>query len=133
MKRIIRNYFIVSASLYFVNQVAEGLVFEKGAETFFITTAVLTAAMMFGKPVINLLLLPLNLITFGLFRWVSSAVALYVVTLIIKEFKIGNFYFSGFSTKWLDIPELKFKGFLAFIAFSFFLSLFSSFLHWVRK
>jgi len=133
MKRIIRNYVIVSLSLYFINQIAKGLLFEKGLETFFITSAVLTAAMMFGKPVINLLLLPLNLVTFGLFRWVSSAVALYIVTLVVKEFKVGSFYFSGLSTKWLDVPELNFKGFFAYIAFSFLLSLFSSFLHWVRK
>lgn len=133
MKRIIRNYLIVILSLYFVNQVAKGMVFEKGIETFLFTGVVLTAAMMFGKPIINLLLLPLNLVTFGLFRWVSSAIALYIVTLIVKEFKIASFHFSALSTKWVDIPTLNFKGTLAFIAFSFFLSLFTSFLHWVRK
>lgn len=133
MKRIVRNYFIVSLSLYFVNLIANGLIFDKGIETFFVTTAVLTAAVMFGKPIINLLLLPLNLVTFGLFRWVSSAVALYIVTLVVKEFKVGSFYFFGLTTNWLDIPELNFKGFFAYIAFSFLLSLFISFLHWVRK
>jgi putative membrane protein len=133
MKRIIRNFFIVLLSLYFVTQVAQGLVFEKGIETFLITAAVLTVTMMFGKPVINLLLLPLNLITFGVFRWVSSAVSMYIVTLIVKEFRVERFYFEGIVSKWVEIPKLDLKGILAYIAFSFLLSFSMSFLHWVRK
>jgi uncharacterized membrane protein YvlD (DUF360 family) len=109
------------------------MAFLKGLETFLITAGALTIAMMFGKPIINLLLLPLNLITFGVFRWVSSAVALYLTTLMVKDFKVEYFYFQGMSTKWIDIPTLNFTGILAFVAFSFFLSFISSFLHWLRK
>ncbi|PIZ45666.1 hypothetical protein COY30_01575, partial [Candidatus Woesebacteria bacterium CG_4_10_14_0_2_um_filter_44_9] len=85
------------------------------------------------KPLINLLLLPLNLITFGFFRWVSSAIALYLVTLVIPGFKIIGFSFAGFSSRWLDIPAFSLSGFFAFIGFSFAISAFASIIHWLVK
>lgn len=133
MKRILRHYSIDTFSLWVVSNVASGMVFEKGLTTLIISGIALSAVFFFAKPVINLLLLPLNLVTFGLFRWVSSAVVLFLVTLIIKDFKIVSFNFSGFTSKWIDIPSLNFNGALAFIAFSFILSLITSFLYWLMK
>ncbi len=133
MKRIIRAYFIALFSLHLVTLVAQGLVFERGLETFLITGAVLTAAILFARPVINILLLPLNLVTFGIFRWLSSAIALYLVTLIVKEFKITRFFFPGFTSTWIDIPEINLSGLFAYIAFAFILSIITSFIYWVRK
>lgn len=133
MKKLLRHYALDTFSLWTVSNLASGIIFEKGVQTLFISGIALSAVFFFAKPVINLLLLPLNLVTFGLFRWVSSAVVLYLVTLIIKEFKISTFIFSGFSSKWIDVPSIHFNGFLAFIAFSFLLSFITSFLHWLMK
>lgn len=133
MKTILRHFFHNTLSLYFVTQIAGGLVFSNGSETFIKTAVVLTLVAFLGKPVISLLLLPLNLITFGIFRWVSSAVALYIVTLIIPEFKIIGFNFAGFASKWIDLPSLNFSGIVSYIAFSFLLSVILSLLHWLSK
>ena len=133
MKRIVRHFFINILALYFVNVIASGMIFEKGIETFFLTGAALTAATILAKPVINVLLIPLNLITFGLFRWVSSAIALYLVKLVVPGFNIVFFKFGGLSTKWIDIPAMNFEGIVAFVSFSFILSVIISFIYWVRK
>ncbi|MBN1970380.1 MAG: phage holin family protein [Candidatus Delongbacteria bacterium] len=133
MKRILRHYALDTFSLWVISNIAKGIIFEKGIVTLLISGIALTAVFFFAKPVINLLLLPLNLVTFGLFRWVSSAVVLYLVTLIIKEFKIVTFSFSGFTSKWIDIPSITLNGALAFIAFAFLLSLITSFLYWLMK
>jgi putative membrane protein len=133
MKRIIRHCTIDSFSLWVVTQIAGGLVFEKGIYTLLLTGAAIAAVSFLAKPVINILLLPLNLVTFGLFRWVSSAVVLYIATLIVPRFKIINFTFIGFSTQWIDIPAMNLKGLFAFIAFSFILSIITSFIYWLIK
>mgnify|MGYP001578587732 CR=1 FL=1 len=91
------------------------------------------AVSLLAKPIINMLLIPLNLITFGLFRWVSSAVVLYIVTLIVKDFKLVAFSFVGYSSKWIDIPALNFQGLWAYVAFAFILSIITSFVYWVIK
>lgn len=133
MKRILRYFFENALALYFITQVASGMVFSLGTTTFLQTAFVLALVSLLAKPVINLLLLPLNLITFGVFRWVSSAITLFIVTLIIPQFKIIGFNFTGLTSKWLDLPELHFTGFLAYIAFSLLLSIVISFFQWLTK
>ncbi len=133
MKRIIRHYIIDTGSLWAVSQLAMGMIFENGTHTLLMAGVGLMLASLFAKPVINMLLLPLNLITFGLFRWVSSAVVLYIVTLLVSGFRIDYFRFDGFTSKWFDLPPLYFEGVLAFIGFAFILSLITSFLYWLNK
>lgn len=133
MKRILRHFVIDSVSIFLVSSVASGVVFEKGLETLLLTGLGLTIASLIAKPVINILLLPVNLITFGLFRWVSSVAVLYLVTLIVPGFKIIAFHFGGYTSLWIDLPTLAFTGFVAFLAFSFLHSLISSFIYWLIK
>lgn len=133
MKRIIRHYLADTFSLYLVSQIASGMVFEKSYETLLLAGVALTLATLLAKPVINLLLLPINLITFGLFKWLSSAIALYLVTLVVPGFKILQFFFGGLSTRFIDIPAVDLGGVMAYIAFSFLLSFITSILYWIFK
>lgn len=133
MKRILRHFVIDSVSIFLVSSVASGMVFEKGIETLLLTGLGLTIASLVAKPVINILLLPVNLITFGLFRWVAAVAVLYIVTLVVPGFRIINFNFGGYTSVWFDLPSIAFAGFLAYVAFSFLHSLFSSFIYWLIK
>ncbi len=133
MKRLLRHFVIDTFCLWIASQIAKGLVFEEGVKTFIIAGLGLTLVSLLAKPIINLLLLPINLVTFGLFRWVASAVVLYLVTLIIKEFKIVYFSFPGLTNIWIEIPPIYLEGLLSFIAFSFLLSVVSSFIYWLIK
>jgi len=85
------------------------------------------------KPVINILLLPLTLVTFGLFKWVGYAITLYLVTLIVPGFKLLDFAFSGYSSYLFTIPAATLNGALAFLAFSLLISFVSSLVYWILK
>ncbi len=130
IKKILKHFFINSLALYFVAQGTEGLVFAKGLETVLLAGAGLTIASLLVRPVINILLLPINLVTFNLFKWVSSAIALYLVTLVVPGFKISHFFFEGLTTKWIDLPQISFSGALAYVAFAFVISFATSLIHW---
>lgn len=133
MKSVLRHYVVNTLSLYTVTQFTSGLVFERGLESLLLTGLGITLVTLLAKPVINLLLLPLNLITFGLFRWVSSAIALYLVTLVVQQFKVTGFVFAGYTSKWFDIPHINLEGITAFVVFSLIISLVSSFVYWLIK
>ena len=133
MKNIFRLYLIDTLALYAVTYIASGVVLAKGFETLLLAGVGLTVASVLARPIINLLLLPLNLVTFGLFRWVSSAIALYLVTLVVPGFSIVAFNFSGFVSKWIVIPQLSISGVLSYIAYSFVLSVMTSIVHWIIK
>src|SRR4030042_3895192 len=133
MRKIIRHYVLDTFALYLASQLTSGMIFENGYQTLLLAGVALTITTMLAKPIINILLLPINLITFNLFKWISSAIALYLVTLVVPGFKIMNFSFPGLFTKWIDIPSFGFEGVLAYIAFSFLLSTFASFINWLIK
>ena len=120
-------------SLWLTSKIANGLVFENETKTLLITGIVFMGASLLAKPVINMLLLPINLVTFGFFRWVSSAVVLYLVTLTVPDFKLIKFAFSGCVSKWIELPSLNFQGFLAYVAFAFLISAITSFLFWLAN
>ncbi len=133
MKSILRHYIIDTVSLYLVSRMASGMVFEKGMESLLLAGLALSIGTILIKPIINILLLPINLVTFGLFKWLSSAISFYIIILIVPGFKIVNFYFAGFATKWFEIPSFGFNGLMAFLAFSFLLSIIISLVHWLLK
>lgn len=133
MKKIFRHFAIDTLTLYAVSLFTTGLVFEEGLITVLLAGAGLTVASLLARPVINLLLLPINLITFNLFKWVSSAIALYLVTLVVSGFKITHFYFAGMTSSLFTIPSLSLGGVLSYVAFAFIISLITSSIYWIIK
>lgn len=128
-----KHYIIDTVSLYLISQSVGGMVFAKGIETLLLTGAVLTGVTLIAKPIINILLLPLNLVTFGIFKWVAFAISLFLVTLVTPGFKLADFVFSGYNSYWFSIPSVSLSGILAFLAFSFLISFVSSVIYWIFK
>ncbi len=133
MRTILKHFLIDTVTLYMISLAVSGMVFEKGIYTLFLTGFVLMLTTLIVKPIINILLLPLNLVTFGLFKWVTYAITLYLVTLIVPGFKLLDFAFAGITSNLFVIPAITLTGSLAFIAFSFVISFISSLVYWIFK
>jgi putative membrane protein len=133
MRTLFKHFLIDTSSLYAISLVVSGMIFEKGIYTLLLAGLVLMLTTTIVKPIINILLLPLNLVTFGLFKWIGYAITLYLVTLIVPGFKLLDFAFKGIATSWFTIPSLTFEGTLAFLAFSFLISFISSLIYWILK
>lgn len=133
MKAVLRHYIVDTFSLFFMSKFFQGIVFERGEYTLLIAGLVLMVSGLVVKPIINLLILPLNLVTFGVFKWVSSVVALYIVTLIVPGFAILKMAFGGFTGTWIDLPTFELHGLIAVMGFSFGISIFSSIMNWLVK
>jgi putative membrane protein len=133
IRKAIKYFLINSVTIYLISLAVTGMTFENGITTVALTGIALTVASLIIKPIINVLLLPINLITFGLFRWVGYAITFYVVSLVVPGFKIVNFVFSGYSSYWISLPPVTLNGIVAFIALSFIISITSSILDWLLK
>jgi uncharacterized membrane protein YvlD (DUF360 family) len=132
VKKILRTFVTEGTALYLATQMAGGLHFEKGLQSMVITAVALTLGAFFVKPVINILILPLNLMTLNFFKWASHAIMLFLVDLALTEFGIISFAFKGFQTDWFSIPQIFFpQGVVAYIAFSFLISLIAGVIHWI--
>lgn len=72
--------------------------------------AYLTAAIIFllfnllVAPLIKLLLLPINLLTLGLFRWLTQIIVLYLFDLFYTGITISSYQFVGFRNNLLALP-----------------------------
>jgi uncharacterized membrane protein YvlD (DUF360 family) len=135
MKRLLRAILFESVSLYLTSQLISGLIFHHEVLSFIIVGGFLSISSFIVKPVVNILLLPLNLVTLNFFRWVGNFVCLYLATLLVsKEFYVSAFSFPGYHSIYLDIPAVAFPaGVLSLIAFSVVLSIISGILHWLVK
>jgi len=133
MKKYLRLYLYNFISLWLVANILSGVKFNGGLQTLAITALALTLVNLIIKPLINLLLLPLNLLTLGIFRWLANVAALHLVTIIIPEFNVSGFNFSGFSQGRFVILPTYLPRFWVLVIASFIISFIISFLNWLNK
>jgi putative membrane protein len=132
MKTLIRILIVEALVLYAISYITTGLNFENGTSSLIVTAIFLSIASFVVKPVINLFLLPLNLLTFGFFRFLTNAITLYLVDLVLKEFSVGQFFFKGLNHTLLITPSFSVpEGPFSYLAFSFLLSFVTGIIYWL--
>lgn len=131
MKRLIRSFVIYAGILWFIATYVGGVDYGNNFQTLLLGTLALTLAESLLKPIINLLLLPFNLVTLGVFRWVSNVLMLYISTLAVPGFSIVPFTYPGFSSNLFIIPSMELGLIGAYIAISIVLSIIASFVFWL--
>ena len=86
------------------------------------------------KPIIKLLLLPINLITLNLFSWAIGIITLFLLQVLVGDIKIIPFQFTGFSYEGFTIPPFYINIFLSYIIASSLLNIYHSLIVWlIRK
>ena len=133
IKRSLRLFLINFLALWLVDCLLAGVRFIGGYQTIALTALVLTLFAFLIKPLVKILLLPINLLTLGAFRWLVNVVTLWLVTLVIPQFKISSFLFPGFDYGGFVIPPIFIATFWAFVLTSFLLSLITTFILWLIK
>ena len=134
IRPIFRSFFYITGALAAVTQLAGGgITYKNGLETFMLTAIALSLVNHLIRPFLNILLLPINLMTLGLFRFVANVILLYVVTILVPGFVISHFSFSGIDARSIVIPAIYLTGFMAFVFISFLLSFITSFLYWLAR
>jgi putative membrane protein len=85
--RLIAN----AAVLYFATQYLPGISVENDFVVAFTVVLVLSLYNALIKPIIGILTLPLNFITFGLFAFITNILVLYAIAGLIEGFEISSF------------------------------------------
>lgn len=133
MKSILRKIVINSFSLWVTSLLATGLIVVGGIKTFLIAGFVLFLIQNLIKPVLEVLTLPLNFMTLGLFSWVLNVASLYILTIVVREIKVIPFIFKGFAFGDFVIPRTEFNLLGSFIVIALTLTLIQKVFTWVLK
>lgn len=132
MKSLFRSFVFNIFSLQLAASLIPGVSYQGGMRTLALAAAALAVFNLLVKPIINLLLLPLNLLTLGMLRWVVNVIILYLLTIAIANFRISGFEFPGFSYQNFSLPPIFVNSFGNTVLTSFFLSLVWGILAWLK-
>ncbi len=133
MKGLIRSLFLSGLILYVALLIYPGMSYDGSFKTLLIASTALMLLNKIVKPMIKLLLLPINLITLGLFRWVAHVLTLFILVRIVTGFSISGFYFAGWEWNGFIVPAGQISLFASFVLASMTLSLIEAFLKWVLE
>ena len=95
VKAALRNYLINLGAIWFVASILPALYISDGTLGLLKVAFVFMMVNLLLVPLIKVLLLPLNLLTFGIFAWLANVLALYAMVAIIPTFRILPFTFEG--------------------------------------
>ena len=133
MKSFFRNILFNAFSLFFISQFLAGVTITGGLLSYLFGGLALSLLFIFLKPILNLLALPLNIITLGMFSFLTNVIIFYLLTVFVPQISITSFDFPGLSYAGFIIPKIHFNVLFAFIITAFFQSLVVSFLSWLIK
>ena len=133
MKGLLRNTLYNSFAIFFISQILPGVKVYGGLPTYIFGGFALTILLIVLRPVLNLLALPLNLVTLGMFSFVVNIIIFYVLTVLVVGITISSFTFPGINYAGFIIPKIYVGTLFAFILVSFLQSVIVTFLGWLTR
>jgi uncharacterized membrane protein YvlD (DUF360 family) len=127
MKKILRLTLLFTFALITANQVWSNLNFQFIPWTIIKAALVLAIFEIMLKPILKVILFPINLLTLGLFRIVIDTLGLYLASFIFIDFYVQNIHSESTNLWGLVIPQLNFSGFWAYLVTSLTLGLLLNF------
>lgn len=131
MKTVLRYFLINLVSLLITTKLIPGLTYTGGIKSLFIGALAFMLINLILVPLLKILFLPLNLLTLGLFAWLTNVLALYALTTVVSDFQLSPFYFPGSMFGGVVIPPLELTAFWVAVVASFMIGLITNFLQWL--
>lgn len=133
MKSLLRNYLINLGALWVTAQIIPALVITSGIRGLFIGALAFMAINILIVPLLKVLLLPLNLLTLGIFAWLSNVLALYFLVTVLPSLQLVPYSFAGMDLSGFIIPQINLSTFQAAIVVSFVIGFIIHFMQWLAK
>ena len=105
MKHLIRHVLFSAISLYVLSWMFKQVAITD-IRTLLLTAIVLSLFMVVVKPIFQVLLLPVNLITFGLFSWIIHIIILFMVDWLVPGFQVGEIMIPALNILGISIPAI---------------------------
>jgi len=133
MKSILRHSVFNSFALYILALTLEGVNVAGGFENFIVAGFILSVLFRLVKPILNLVSMPLNMVSLGLFSFFLNTILLYILTIFVPSITISAFTFHGASFAGFVIPDFNLSTFWAYVFAAGILSIIVNFLNWLIK
>ena len=131
MKKHARSLVIALLAFLIVAYFYPGFSYNGNLLVLGLAALVFAVLTIFIKPVIKLLSLPFNLLTFGFFSFLINIIILYGVSYSVTDFKISGFHFPGYSLSGFTIPATDLNQLFSALVASLIIGALATALHWI--
>lgn len=133
MKYLARVYLFNVFSLWLTSSIFPAFNIHGSWQTILLAGIVLSGLMIIVKPILKILFIPINILSFGLLSWMINVVVIYLLTVLVAEVEINAWMFPGINYMGFVIPEIKISYFAALIIASVSVTFISNLLHNVSE
>lgn len=105
MKLLTRTFLFNIFALWFTSQILPTLHIAGSWQTMILGGAVLSVLMLLVAPMLRILFIPINIITFGLLSWLVNVIVLYLLTVFVPEVSVREYTFASQSAAGFVIPS----------------------------
>lgn len=131
MKWLFRKWFINAVAIAVLATFMSGISYGGRYEGLLLASGVLTLTNMVLRPIIKILMLPINLITFGVLGWVIQVLIIYLVTIMVPSFTINAFDLGPVSVFGILLPKFVLSQFWALVVVAFSITLIRKIIRWI--
>lgn len=133
MKYIVRVFVFNVFGLWFASQLLPTLMLSDGWQALFQAGFALSLLMLIVRPLLKILFIPINLITFGLLSWIINVIVIYLLTIFVPSVVIREWTFPGVSYFGFVVPSMYVSYGLALIISSLLVTFFTNLLHSISE
>jgi len=133
MKHIIRIFLFNVFALWLSSQILPTITAPGGVGTILFAGFILSILMLIVQPVLKILFIPINILTFGLLSWLINVIVIYLLTIFVPELKVVPWIFPGGAFAGFVIPAIHFSYYTALIASSLLITIITDVLHYVSE
>ena len=123
MKIFLRHVLINLLVLYFTDLFYPGLSLPHDFKTLLSASVIWLLLNKIVKPVIKLFLLPLSLVTLGLFSWIVNVIVLFIMTKLVSGLSVTGFTLAATNYSGFAAPALSVNPIVSYILASVLISL----------
>ena len=115
IRKIAKLTLLLTFCLISHQQIWGNLDFSSTPSTLIKTAAILAIFETIIKPILKILLLPINILTLGSLRLIIGTLGLYLAVFFLDDFSLLNISTTASSWQGLAIPSFHFSGFFAYL------------------
>lgn len=131
MKKLLKQYLSFVVSIFLVAKFLPGLSYGENWLVLLEASLLLFVLNFSVQPLFNLITMPINILTFGLFALLVNALILYLATWLLPTFKVADFYFPALNLGVLQVKSFLVSSVFSYILVALFLSLLRDCFHWL--
>ena len=133
MKHLIRVFLFNVFALWLASQILPTLMIPQGWQTMVMAGFTLSILMLIVAPILKILFITINILTFGLLSWVINVLVIYLLTVFVPEIRIVPWTFPGGNWAGFVIPSMNLSYTMALIATSLLVTIITDVLRYVSE